>query len=140
MNVREANFESIVDGNWHWCPTNRTEEPKAGMNDISVVVQASNPGYRPKPEHHRLFAGYETETDGFTYLGMDMYASQGRLHIAGRQVLAVMTPWPAPDFMGSDDGAWFIRAWTPREQEAGHFHMPAFYILEQDTIAQLRQS
>ena len=131
-------FESIADGNWHWCPSPYNKEPLAGVNDISVVVDPSEPGHRPASDHHRLFAQYITPEAGITFLGDDMYASQGRLRVSGREILAVMTPWPLPDFMNSDDGALFIRAWTTEELEVGHFHMPFLYILEEDTVSKLR--
>lgn len=132
-------FETIADGRWHWCPYPYNQEPHAGMNDISVVVESSEPGHRPSTDHHRLFAQYETSESGLAHLGDDIYASQGRLRASGREILAVMIVWPSPDFMQSPDSGLFIRAWTAKELEVGLFHMPMLYILEPDTVSSLQR-
>jgi hypothetical protein len=32
---------------------------------------------------------------------------------------------------------WFMRLWTPNEEEAGHFHLPMFFMIEKDTLQDL---
>lgn len=134
----------LQDGLWHWAPGPYgrrlvPDEP----NTIWVHGYWSKPGHKPMVDVPAFRAEYYPEAD-IQYLGMDVYATNGRLEALGKSVLAVVTPWPAPDFMsdiGSPDmdAAWFIRAWSPKEQDAGHFHMPFGEIIVEGDIRRIAE-
>src|SRR3989344_4995565 len=132
-------LDTLQDGQWHWIPR-VLEESLAADTPTTLWIHGAptKPGYYPREEADGLRVIYHPEA-GITYLGMDIYATNGHAEALGRRALAAIVPWPSPEFMSPDnrDSDLFIRLWTPEEIEAGDVHLPLFYKLEEGTIRQL---
>lgn len=130
-------------GQWHWVPSAPSGNLKADQpNTIWIHGCPTEPGYYPSEDANGYQAEYVPEADDFLYLGRDIFANHGQLKVPGigKTALAAIVPWPSPEFMGSEDRHWFIRTWTPSEVQAGHFHLPMFFLLEECTIRDIALS
>lgn len=133
-------FEKLNDGQWHWVRSG----PELGLrahrkNELWVCETPSEPGYFPADREKFVSLDYYPEADDFVFMGTDMYANNGQAAFWGEYAPAVVMPWPMPEFMDKQENDWFMRLWTPEEQDVGHFHFPDFYVIKQGTLKALAQ-
>ncbi len=128
-------IEMLQDGHWHWLPRAKETFEADVPQPLWVHGAPAEPGHYPDQEAEGYMLTYYPEAE-ITFLGDDVYATNGYAEALGRSVLATIVPWPAPDFMGSDkkDGYLFIKLWGTKELQAGHIHLPLFFALEEGTI------